>query len=253
MMKKLRGVMAVVSMGALLLTTVVPTRAQEQQNPIRIGPPECPPACGGGSKMVPPVNLSVAVAQNFQSKMLTLNNKLQAHQATSATYAAAASAAQAYFANSVEVGWTNIMQRWILANTDLFTGNPTVTQLHQGYNELVAAGAVVTYNQYVQMIESDPLTDREEFLAFVQTYGLSAVHTSIVNQLNVLAADLTNRHNGSAGTIQVNKWSFTWGAVGLYMGIVGLACTGPVGVAIVVGGLAAGAIGLLGDDPGSGD
>lgn len=245
----LRKGLVVVVMSVLLLASVAPPLfAQEQQeNPIRIGPcgSDCNPNSGGGP--VPPKNLSLAVAKTLQSKMLTLNNKLQAHQASSADYAAAATAAQAYFSNSDEVGWTGILQSWILNNSSLFTTvSPTQAQLKAGYATLTNAGAVVTYNQYVQEITGDPLADREAFLSFVQTYGLSAVHTEIVSQLNVMSAQVATRHNGGI-ILHANKWTFTWGAVGLYLGIVGLACTGPVGVAIAIAGLGCAGVGLLGE------
>lgn len=248
----IKKVLSIVAMGALLFVTIPPVFGQQSvqqksatpENVPIIPPP--PPPGGGGPRI--PVSLSVAVAQTMQAKMLTLNNQLQANHATAAAYSAAATAAQAYFANSAETGWTAIMQAWILANPALFTSqNPTTAQLEAGYAQLQAQGAVVTYSQYVQMITGDPLADRESFLSFVQTNGLAAFHANLVTALNVLSAQVITRHHGGV-MIQVNTWSFSWGAAALYLGVVALACTGPVGIAIAVAGLAAGAIGVAGDD-----
>ena|ERR1700689_4935435 len=86
-----------------------------QAAPDNVCAPPCNPGGGGGGTLPPPPkapsSLSLAVVQTLQSKMLTVSNKLDSgQQPTSSDYAAAATAAQAYFANSDETGWTSTLQ-----------------------------------------------------------------------------------------------------------------------------------------------
>lgn len=100
------------------------------------------------------------------------------------------------------------------------------------------------------MITSVPLATRQQFYNTVQANGLAYVHTQLVNEVLAFAAS-TMRHMGSgSGQFSlVNKITSAvpWLTIGgLYLGIVALAVTGPVGWRIAAGGLALGGVGLLG-------
>lgn len=202
------------------------------------------PGGGGGGYRPPtvPQSLSLAVVQTMQAKMVSLNNKLQSNTVTASDYAAASTAAQAYFANSDETGWTANLQSWIIANESLFTTDPTTAQLQAGYAALQNIGVVSTYGQYVQTITGVSLSDRQAFWTQVDTSGLASYHAGVISELNTLSAQITRQNGGLM--IQVGC-EFNLHVAGLYLGIVALAVSGPVGWGIAAAGLALGGASLF--------
>jgi hypothetical protein len=191
-----------------------------------------------------PSSLSISVVQTMQTKMIALNSAVAANKATASTYSAAATALQSYFGNQDETGFTKTIETWILDNSDLFTSTTlTTAQLQAGYASLQSSGVVTTYSAYVQSMTTPTLSEREEFLSAVQTSGLSAYDAQIVSALNSISAQVNTRHNGGI-LIQVNC-GFNLAVAGLYAGIVGFACGGPVGAGIAVAGLVIAAGGIF--------
>lgn len=231
------------AIGITLLPAVA--NAQQQQSGAK---PNVQPVGGGGGvgggyrPPNVPQSLSLAVVQTMQAKMVALNNKLQNNTVTPSDYAAAATSAQAYFANSDETGWTANLQTWIISNESLFTTDPTTAQLQAGYAALQQVGVVSTYGQYVQTITGVSLSDRQAFWTQVKTSGLASYHAGLISELNTLSAQLSRR---GGGMILLAGCEFNLHVAGLYLGIVALAVTGPVGVGIAVAGLALGGASLL--------
>jgi len=139
-----------------------------------------PPA---GGTLVVPASLSLAVAKTMQTTMISLGNKIYNNSAVAADYSSAATAAQAFFANSDEVGFTANIQAWILANSSLFTTTPTTAQLEAAYTTLQSIGSTVTYSEYSNSLLAVPLAARQQFLTTVKTEGLSYFHAQLVAAL----------------------------------------------------------------------
>jgi hypothetical protein len=190
---------------------------------------------------------------------------------------ALSTALQLQFANWDEVGFTTNIQNWILANVALYTtATPTTAELQAGYQQLVNIGVNATYSQYVNSILSQTLAVRQSFISLVQTKGLKNVHSMIVaeltnyaktaekvdsrNHLTYSSAHLKNacedlldsrtargEHYGfhNTGLVLVGNGPPWLTIAGLYLGIVALAVSGPVGWGIAAAGLAIGGAGLM--------
>jgi hypothetical protein len=225
----------------LLLLTIPPAQAQQQKAApnVQLPPGGCPPHCAGaGSPTIPPT-LSQAVVTTMQTSMVNLSNKITAGRAGATDYASAATGFQAFSSNAQEVGFTSNIQAWILANPSLFTNaNPTQAQFQTGYTALKNMGVIATLAEYENSITSVAASDRQAFLTTVQTSGLNAYHTQVVNALNAAAAQASKRLNG--GAVAHASCERPMAAIGLYLGIVALACGGPVGWGIAAAGLACG-------------
>jgi hypothetical protein len=237
-----RKVLSLIVAAGILLATIPPSHAQQQsQKPqVQPAPGGCPPDCGGSRGPTIPPSLSLGVVQTMQTSMVNLSNKSIAGRAVATDYASAATAFQAFSANSAEVGFTANMQAWILANPSLFTTQtPTATQFQAGYAALQKIGVIATLAEYESSITSVSLSDREAFITMVQTTGLAAYHTAIVAALNAKATQALSRRSG--GAVSQVDCEHGLAAAGLYLGIVALACTGPVGWGIAAAGIALGA------------
>jgi hypothetical protein len=227
----------------VLLLVPVMTGAQEiQQNQQAQGDN----ATGSGPAV--PRSLSLAVAKTMQTQMVNLANKLQNNTATGADYGLAAGALGAYFANSNESGFTLNVEKWILSNQALFLNDPSVAQLQAGYKTLKAnvpgIPSGLTFGQYETYFTSATVAARQAFLTSVRTEGLAAYQNQIILGLNNAAASANNTRNGARFLI---AGCTVPGAsiAGVYLGIVALVVTGPVGWAIAAGGVALGGVGLL--------
>jgi hypothetical protein len=269
----------------MLFLPILDVRAQQKS---KVPQPLLPcETCGGelGGGYVPPSippTINTSVAQ--QTQIVATN--VQAHIYLGHFYptdaASFATALQFQFANWDEVGFTTILQNWILTNSALYTTTPTSQQLQTGYNALVSLGINVTYSQYANTILGQPLTVRQQFIQLVKTYGLKVLHATIVQELQAEAAvasrvlpklqtasarfkntcDILNPDMGAGyktfkGIPQLQGVGFLlvgsgppWLTIaGLYLGIVALAigtlAGGPVAWGIAAAGVAIGGAGLL--------
>jgi hypothetical protein len=231
----------------MLLAPMQVSAAQQAQPPSTQNPTLCN-GCGGGGggggysrpyspPLVGPASpstFSTSVANGVASSSVTAQNHFNStSRYTASDFTAMATSLQTFFNEMDATGATASLQTWILANSTLFTTNPSYTVVQSAYLSLNNSGTAVTVSEsyFINSITGTPLTLRQQFFTAVQQHGLSYVHSQIVANLNALATIAMNRvHGGNLYRACCGPCSAPWiGIAAAYAGIAALAITGPVG------------------------